>query len=71
MSHLHKSNWFAMGLLLTGGLLAVISIVGFAFNSYIFGSFSWVLIGFLVSIAFYLMYNIKKIADEMKKEEDK
>lgn len=71
MSHLHKSNWFAVGLLITGGILAVISIVGFIFNSYVFASFSWMLIGFLVSIAFYVMYNVKKIADEMLKEEDK
>ena len=71
MSHLHKSNWFAVGLLITGGILSVISIVGFIFNSYFFASFSWMLIGFLVSIAFYVMYNVKKIADEMIKEEDK
>ena len=66
MVHLYKNNWFAIGLLMTGIFLAVITVVGFIFNPSLFSSFSWLVFGVIISIASYMLYNIKKIRDEMK-----
>ncbi|MHA1489093.1 MAG: hypothetical protein ACTSRI_05495 [Promethearchaeota archaeon] len=66
MVHLYKNNWVAIGLLITGILLAVISVVGYIFNPSLFSSFSWLVFGVIISIASYMLYNIKKIRDEMK-----
>ena len=66
MAELYKNSWFAIGLLITGALLAIISVVGFAYNPALFSSFSFAVFGVIFSIAGYMIYNIKKIADEMK-----
>ena len=66
MAELYKNSWFAIGLLITGALLAIISVVGVAFNPTLFSSFSLAVFAIIFSIAGYMVYNIKKIADEMK-----
>ncbi len=66
MAELYKNSWFAIGLLITGALLSIISVVGFAYNPGLFSSFSLMVFGLIFSIAGYMVYNIKKIADEMK-----
>ena len=66
MAELYKNSWFAIGLLITGAILAIISVVGFAYNPALFSSFSLAVFGVIFSIAGYMIYNIKKIADEMK-----
>ena len=65
MSQLYKSNMFALGLLLIGAILAVINVVGYAVNPNLFTSFSIVVTGVIASIAAFMLYNIKKISDEM------
>lgn len=67
LSELHKSNWFAIGLLITGAILAVIAGVGYVFNRSLFTSFSWIVFSFIGVIALYMLYNIKKILDEIKR----
>ena len=67
MSDLYRNNLFAIGLLIVGALLAVISVVGYVFNPVLFSSFSWAAVIFIFSIAGYMVYNMKKIANEMKK----
>ncbi len=65
---LRGRNWFLIGLLFTGGLLAIISLVGLTFNPDLFMSFSWFVVGFLVTIAVYMLYNFKKLSDEIKEK---
>jgi len=65
MAELYKNSWFAVGLFITGALLAIISVVGFAFNPVLFSSFSLAVFVVIISIAGYMIYNIKKISDEM------
>ena len=64
MSDLYKNNWFAVGLLFIGLLLTVISVVGMSYNPALFSSFSLIVFIVILSIAGYLIYTIKKIADE-------
>ena len=66
MSDLYKNNWFAIGLLLTGALLAIINVVGFLFNPALFSSFSVVVFSVIISIASYMVYNMKKLSEELK-----
>ena len=66
LSELHKNNWFAIGLLITGAILAVIAGVGYVFNRSLFTSFSWIVFSFIGAIALYMLYNIKKIFNEIK-----
>ncbi len=67
LSELEKNNWFVIGLFITGAFLAVITVVGLIFNPLLFSSFSYVVLGVIISIAGYMIYNIKKINDEIKK----
>ena len=69
MAHFYKSNWVAISLLLTGALLVVVNFVGYIFNPHLFSSFSWLVVGVLISIAGYILYNVKKISDEIKSSE--
>ena len=66
MSDLYKNNWFAIGLLLTGALLAVITVVGYFFNPALFSSFSLAVLLVIISIASYMIYNIRKLSEELK-----
>jgi FtsH-binding integral membrane protein len=70
MTQLYKSNWVAIGLLLTGVLLVLVSVVGYIFNPRLFSSFSWLVFGVIISLAGYILYNIKKIFDEIKSSEN-
>jgi len=66
MSDLYKNNTFAFGLLMTGALLAIIGVVGYLFNPVLFSSFNIAVFVVVISIASYMLYNIKKISDEIK-----
>ena len=66
ISELHKSNRFALILLVTGAILAVIAGVGIIFNRSLFTSFSWIIFVFVGIIAIYMIYNINKILDEIR-----
>ena len=70
MSHLYKNSYFALGLLFAGAMLAVISVVGVAFNPDLFSSFSWGVFAIIFSIAGYMLYNIRKLSSEMKTKHD-
>ncbi|MHA1292847.1 MAG: hypothetical protein ACTSQJ_09295 [Promethearchaeota archaeon] len=66
MSQLYKNNWFAFGLLITSALLSIIAVTLYLYNPLIFSSFSFIVFAFIISIAGYMLYNIKKIANEVK-----
>jgi len=70
MSHLYRNSYFALGLLFAGAMLAVISVVGFAYNPGLFSSFSWGVFALIFSIAGYMIYNIKRLSSEMKQKQD-
>lgn len=71
MSELQNSNWFAIGLLVIGSILAVISVVGYSFNPIMFSSFSILVFVVISSIASYMLYNMIKIYQEIKKNRRK
>ena len=66
MAELYKNSWFAIGLLITRTVLVIICVVGYDYNPEFYSSFSLVVFGVIFSIAGYMIYNIKKITDEMK-----
>ena len=67
LSELERSNWLIIALLITGGILAVIAGVGYAVNPRLFSTFSWLVFIVIVSIATYMLYNMKRILDEIHK----
>jgi len=70
ISEFRESNRFALILLLTGAILAVIAGVGIIFNRSLFTSFSWIIFAFVGIIAIYMIYNVKKILDEIRHSND-
>lgn len=66
MAELYKSNMFGIGLLISVSVLAIISVLGYLLNPVLFGSFSLIVFLVILSVAGYMLYNIKKIADEIK-----
>ena len=70
MSQLYRNSYFALGLLFAGAMLAVISVVGVAYNPGLSSSFSWGVFALVFSIAGYMLYNIKRLTSEMKHKQD-
>ena len=66
MAELYKNNWFGIGLLISVSVLAIISVLGYLLNPLLFSSFSLAVFLVILSVAGYMLYNIKKIADEIK-----
>ncbi|MHA1147183.1 MAG: hypothetical protein ACTSR8_02960 [Promethearchaeota archaeon] len=66
MAELYKNNWFGIGLLISVSLLAIISVLGYVLNPALFSSFSLVVFLVILSVAGYMLYNIKKLAEEIK-----
>lgn len=66
-SDLYTSNWFAIGLLLVGVVLAIINVAGYLVNPVLFSSFSWLVFSFIFIIAAYMLYNIRRIINEKNK----
>ena len=71
MTNFRKTYLFAYSLLLTAAILAFIAIVGLIYNPQLFASFSWFVVIFIALIAIYLLYNIKKLTEEMNKKQVK
>ena len=70
VSELHKSNMLVIALLITSAILAIIAGVGYAANPHLFSSFSWLVFLVIIAIAIYMLINIKKIFDELKRSKD-
>ena len=68
MSHLYKSNTFALGLFLAATTISIITVLGLSFSPGMFGTFSWLTFSVIASIAGYMLYNIIKISHETIKE---
>lgn len=66
MSQLYKNSYFALGLLFSGAMMAVISVVGFTYNPGLFSTFSWTVFALVFSIAGYMLYNIRRLTSEVK-----
>jgi uncharacterized membrane protein YbhN (UPF0104 family) len=70
LSELHRSNMLVIALLITSAILAIIAGVGYAANPQLFSSFSWIVFLVVVAIAIYMLVNIKKIFDELKRSKN-
>ena len=66
LAELYKNNWFAIGLLVTGALITLITFAGLLYNPDLFSSYTVISLSVICAIASYMLYNIKKLSKEVK-----